>query len=314
MSAEKSRIIIVGVLALCLLACVALLRPQDRHGVPETTFWNGKFSMPANFNVVAVGDSRVLHGINMQAFEDEGFGKGLNFGFRGASTDSEYFTAAAERFGDRGKKILIVGITPNGFTDNAMASSGFSQKRDDYEDKSSEYSLKHYFGAFSMPSWYRSIEQRFQPVKLAEISRFASGRKNLLQETYHPNGWIESAHEKPNEDYALRFFKVRFDGNPPQPKNIDMACECLKSLIDSGVEVFAFKPPVSDSMTEIETEKSGFDYAAFERKFSELGGVWIDVDASRFQTYDGSHLISESAREFSQWLATTIGSRMSDGN
>ena len=315
MSAEKIRIVVVAVLALSLLTCIALLRPQDKHGVPESRFWNRKFSEPATFDVVAAGDSRILYGVDPQAFEDAGLGKSLNFAFKASPSNEDFYTAATERLSGQGKKILVLGITPLGFTPSSSTSSGFSQKRDDF--KASTYTIPTLYGdriqtnipALRFPG---AIEQRFQPVKLAEIRRFATGRKNPLQETYHPNGWIESAHKKPNEDSALRFYKVRFDGNLPELARIETACKSLAAFIESGVHVFAFKPPVSDSMDELENEKSGFDYADFEKRFSDIGGVWIDVDAPSFKTYDGSHLESKSAREFSQWLANAIKSRLKD--
>ena len=303
MSAEKIRTIAVFALALGLLLAFAVIRPLDQHGVAETKFWNQKFTAPAEFDIVAAGDSRILHGIDGTAFKEAGLGSCLNFGFRGTGLNADYLQSAQDRLSEQGKRILVLGITPNNFTPNSAVSSGFTQKRDDV--KASKYSA---------PAWYGDIERRMQPAKLAEISRFARGRKNPRQETLHLGGWSEAAHNKPDEDYALRYYKVRFDNNAVQPQRIDDACQFLKTSIENGVRVFAFKPPVSESMTQLENEKSGFDYAEFIDKFSQVGGVWIDVDAAKFKTYDGSHLESASAREFSQWLAVTIKSRVREGD
>ncbi len=303
MSTEKVRILTVAVLALSLLVAIAILRPRDKHGIPESTFWQNKFSGPAEFDIVAAGDSRILHGVNVEEFENAGLGKALNFGFRGTPANEEYFSMAAERLGDGDKqKILVLGITPNGFTANAVTTNGFNQKLKDFEAAKKS--------RFSTPVWFAAIEQRFEPAKLAEMMRVASRRKNPLQETYYPNGWIESSHQKPNEDYALRFFNVRFDGNAADPVRVKSACEYLQTLIGKGVRVVAFRPPVSDSMSVVEDEKSGFEYTEFKKTFSDLGGIWIDVDPAKFKTYDGSHLNSASAREFSKWLAMTIKSRL----
>lgn len=303
MSTEKKRMIAVALLATILLTAFAIVRPMDRHGVPETKFWYDKFASPADFDVVVAGDSRILHGIDMQPFSDQGLGKGLNFGFQGAAANDEFVDASAARLNDRGKKVLVLGITPNGFTANSIATNGYKEKLREY--KKTKFTLPNFLGA---------IVQRFRPLALADIRRMASGRKNPLQRIHHADGWVESRHAKPNEDSALRFYKVRFDGNPIQTNEIELTCETVKERVTDGVKVFGFKPPLSASMIELENEKSGFDYGDFVAKFSAAGGVWIEVDASQFKTYDGSHLESESATEFSSWLAAAIKSKLGEAN
>jgi len=299
MRIEKIRVAIVALLALVMLASIALFRPVEGHGVPEASFWNGKFSGAGEFDVVAAGDSRTLYAVNMEPFEKTNLGRGMNFGFRGAALDSEFLDSAVELLSSDGKKILVLGVTPNAFTANSLASNGFHQKRDEYKDSVSV-----------MPQWWIRLLQQYQPLTLGELGRLARGKKNPLQKTYHPNGWIASDHRKPNEDSALRFYKVRFDGNPVQAKLIDAACQSVKQFREQGIRVFAFKPPVADAMTALENDKSGFVYEEFVEQFTAAGGVWLDVDPASYSTYDGSHLQSESAVKLSQWLASQIADRI----
>jgi len=263
---EKTKLILTLVLACVLLAVIASLRPENSHGVPMTRFWNNKFRVASQFDIVAAGDSRVLHGLDMQQLEEAGLGQGFNFGFRGSPSSPEYISAASDCLSDDGKRILVLGITV----------------------------------------LWRQIEQKFRPITLADAKRLVTRKRNPLQETWHANGWIEMSHKKPNVKSALRFYKVRFNGNMAKPDLVDKACESIAQSVRDGVRVFGFKPPVSTEMTELESEKSGFDYEAFVKQFETAGGVWIDVDPSQFETYDGSHLHSESATAFSKWIANEI--------
>lgn len=291
---EKTKLILTLVLACVLLAVIVALRPENSQGVPMTQFWNNKFRVASQFDIVAAGDSRVLHGLDMQQLEEAGLGQGFNFGFRGSPSSPEYISAASDCLSDDGKRILVLGITPNGFTKNAVSTSGFSQKRDDFKS------------SWEAPVLWRQIEQKFRPITLADAKRLVTRKRNPLQETWHANGWIETSHKKPNQKLALRFYKVRFNGNMAKSDLVDKACESIAQSVRDGVRVFGFKPPVSTEMTELESEKSGFDYETFVKQFESAGGVWIDVDPSQFQTYDGSHLHSESATAFSKWIANEI--------
>ena len=70
---------------------------------------------------------------------------------------------------------------------------------------------------------------------------------------------------------------------------------------------FAFRPPASEKMEDLENAKSGYDETLIKREFSNAGGIWIDIkDRYAYKTYDGSHLTSESARLLSKYLAKFV--------
>ena len=59
-------------------------------------------------------------------------------------------------------------------------------------------------------------------------------------------------------------------------------------------------------MVELEKELSGFNQAEFVDAFKEAGGIWIDIDPTAYDSFDGSHLQSQSALELSRDLALKI--------
>ena len=296
---ENLRIYMVAVLAVILLAIVAWIRPVEDHGMPIANFWSSKFTNERNFDIVAAGDSRILHGLSMAPFSELGIGTGHNFGFRGSPANVDYYSNAVKYLGDEGQRILVLGITPNGFTEYARHSNGYKQKKQEYLGRSP-----------AVPYWIGYAEQALQPMTIGEVYRTIIGRQNPLQLTYHSDGWIESAHEKPNEDYSLRFFNVHFDNNLAQPANVAAVCAYIKKCTDEGIRVFALRPPISESMSAVEDKTSGFEYKQFVKDFSEAGGVWLEVDPEKFGTYDGSHLNADSAIAFSNWVASQIQAKI----
>ena len=74
----------------------------------------------------------------------------------------------------------------------------------------------------------------------------------------------------------------------------------------SEIRVYGFLVPTCKQMVEIENELSGFNQAEFIAAFKKAGGIWIEFDPTAYDSFDGSHLQSESALEFSHDLASKI--------
>lgn len=296
---EKSRTLLVGVVAIVLLVVVTLLRPVEEHGLPYANFWEIKFSDEGNYDIVAAGDSRVLHGLSMEPFEEFIAGRAFNFGFRGSAFTEDYLAAAAKHLSVDGERVLVLGITPNGFTEFAKHSNGYDQKVKEYGQRK-----------FKTPYWMGLAEQRLQPMTIGEAYRTVSGRQNPLQLTFHEDGWVESSHANPNEDHLLKFYSVHFNNNLATAENVDTTLKQIQQFVSEGIRVIAYRPPLSQSVQDAEDKNSDFDYGNFAEEFTKVGGVWIEVDPTKYQTYDGSHLSHESAREFSKWLASEIKNQL----
>jgi len=295
---EKTKIVLVCLVAGVATLLLLLIRPVEEHGVPIASFWSKKVTAGAEYDLVAVGDSRVLYGLNPEPFEQLGLGSSLNFGFRGAPSTDQYHQAAIDKLSDNGKRIFLLGLTPLSFTEYARHSNGFDEITGRYSNQS------------ITPEWFASLQQRFDPMTLGELARIVRGRVNPLQQTYHSNGWIESAHQKPNLDHALGLYSIQFDGNQALSSNVENCCEFLEKCVGQGIEVIGFRMPIPDSMKKLEDERSGLDYRHLAKRFSEIGAKWIEVDTARFATYDGSHLNHEGAHEFSAWLAGEVQSHL----
>ena len=72
--------------------------------------------------------------------------------------------------------------------------------------------------------------------------------------------------------------------------------------------------PVYSKLKILEDSLSGFDddiaKTKTKTKIINNGGKWLDIDESRYSTYDGSHLDGASARLFSVHIAKKIKAQL----
>ena len=60
-------------------------------------------------------------------------------------------------------------------------------------------------------------------------------------------------------------------------------------------------------MVDLENKLSGFNEEEFKTNLSNYGGIWIEVNQTKYLSYDGSHLDYLAAKEFSKDVAKLIG-------
>ena len=59
-------------------------------------------------------------------------------------------------------------------------------------------------------------------------------------------------------------------------------------------------------------EDALYDETRVKQAFSDAGGIWLDLPADAYQTYDASHLTTESSQRFSRDLAVKIKDCLTD--
>jgi len=324
MDKHKLRIISVFILAVLLMAAVVVLRPSTDSGLSKTLFWRQKLESGQVNEIVAVGDSRVLHCIVPEQFSSEGIEPGLNLGFRGAALNEKLVEFAASKLKGQGQRVLLIGVTPNSFTPNANQSNGFEQEQKNLkaatfrfpnwlsnmfsanQSNSSGENQEQLSPAIRLPNWLSNILDRLQPSSLAEVTRVARGKTKPKSEHFHETGWIDTTHASPNEKEALKFFRHRFDQNQADAKRIGQLHSLVQEYSTRGILVVCFRPPVTKEMAELEDSHSGFSYAQFKNDLAGAGGIWIDAEDPELKSYDGSHLDGDSARKLSATLAIKI--------
>jgi hypothetical protein len=108
----------------------------------------------------------------------------------------------------------------------------------------------------------------------------------------------------PNDEIEP-YRKVFFD-NSVDSAIIDILIRQTKQWSRAGIHVYAFRPPTTHNMIQLENELSGFDEKNFKIRFANAGGTWLDVNQTAYVSYDGSHLHRDAALQFSLDLAEIL--------
>ncbi len=301
-SASDRRIIFCVSMAALAVVGILFLRPVKQQGLRESLFWYLKVHPESKCNVVVAGDSRVLQGVDPSSMHSV-LGdklKVVNVGFRSAALEPEYLEFTRGLFESESPKLLLLGVTANAFTPQSLVDNGFIEQKKLGSQR-----------PYALPSWCVLLERKFQPFAVREIVSLVLGRSKAGNyETFHANGWLEADRIPRNPESAFALYRRRFNGNQVDPHAVRELVEQVRSLVDGGVQVVGFEPPIPDEMKTIEDTHSGFDRANFKQLFCEAGGVWLDLDRSRYVTVDGSHLAPESAQQLSKDLATEVQSAL----
>ncbi|MDX1928107.1 MAG: hypothetical protein SFV81_16390 [Pirellulaceae bacterium] len=284
--------------ALVFIALVVLVRPVKQQGIRESLFWYLKMYPASKCDVVVAGDSRVLQGIDPASMK-KAWGDSLqviNVGFRSAALERQYLDFARDLLKNDSKKVLLLGITANAFTPQSLTDNGYLEQK--------KMGSKR---PYAIPAWCVLLERKFQPFSIRELVGLIRGRtKSGNYETFHESGWLEADLVPRNPEGAFALYRRRFDGNQASQATIDALIAQVKELVGEGIAIVGFEPPVPDEMQSIEDTHSGFDRGAFKEMFCRAGGIWLEIDRSRYLTVDGSHLAPESAQLLSQDLAADV--------
>ena len=124
-----------------------------------------------------------------------------------------------------------------------------------------------------------------------------------LKGSKHVDEIVPYVSEQHLED-VLKSFKidVRIIGDEYKEKNFTGRTYCE----EKGIEIFAYSPPTSKKMREIETGMSGLDMNELQVQLNAIGVHWIEVDINNYTSYDGSHIFSESAERLSVHIGESI--------
>jgi hypothetical protein len=284
-----------------------LMRTDNRFAGAPKWYWMEKLVWPATADVVVVGDSRVYRGVDPVAFS--AFGTTRNFGFSSAKLTDDYLGRAAAILNPSGRRIMLVGIS-------LFAIPGRSDTQEGFQDAKRELAkLRLPLGiARVVAQWELALEplalDAWNPLASAAMSSAAQVGRALAdkyQQTFHPDGWVESDRVV-LDPVALGLTSVRqsFPVGFDRKAQVSGLLASMHRLVEDGVCVCAFRPPVPTEVATLEDSLNYLDYTEFAKSCESIGVRWIDVDPSGLRSYDGSHLDGVSARIVSDRLALGV--------
>lgn len=263
--------------------------------VPDS-FWSQKINAPESYDVVLLGDSRIYYGVSPQAMntvlEDYDI---LNFGFSGGGLNPEMYDAAEHKLADDGERIIVLGISPHSLTANSQTNDHYHTIHADTGNSTQLY----------LPF---EVDIAFQPFTIEDIVATVTNNppSPLLYRSPHADGWIASYNAPPNIQGGVIAYQRNLTDNDIVPQLIDDLITQVGQWQQAGICVYVFRPPIAPEVLEVEQVMTSFDEIDIRDRLQNNGAIWLDFDASNYETYDGSHLHVDSARQFSVDIAEAI--------
>ena len=285
----RERVALCLVLALFMLFGIGYLRRDDPGQCIDR-----RLGLAQCCDVVVAGDSRVFFGVSTIVMERELPGlRVINYGFFGNGYSDEYLTSIEKMFDPASRqKIVVLGITPSSLTADSIKHNSFIAEK---QRLASQTVLERYSReslAFTEPMRYGAFLHMFVPGERADPVSFSDGQGRVVRPI------------RPEE--ALGNYRLLFIGNPVADQAVDNLMDRVGEWRQAGIGVYAFRPPTTRAMVELEQRMSGFDETGFKTRFAAVGGTWLDIDQYRYLSYDGSHLHSDGAIQLSIDLSDRI--------
>ena len=253
---------------------------------------------------VIAGDSRVMRGVSPGALLEAAgsTGEAINLGFAAVGYSSEYLDAIAAACA--ADCVIVLGITPLSLTPRASEANVFLANR---ERPEAELWLEAQVG---------SLLALTAPLDISDTLAAVTGKSRpVFDVRNHEDGWAETYRDPEAPGEALRLYPAQFAHNRVSPEVERRLMDRVEewSSPSRGWKVVGFRPPTTPAMERLEAEDGGFSEESFVAEFEARGGAWITLPNRGFDTYDGSHLRGDAAREASRAIGAQIRGLLTPG-
>lgn len=289
--ASKLGIITAGILTPIVVYIFGICLPKlPSSQMSMDAFWANKIASSKKYDIIFIGDSRIYRGVNPSIVSQITSSSTFNYGFSAAGLDSSLIFSGIKQLDEDGKKMIIFGITPSSFT----------------EEASKNEHLKTLEKISSKDLWIRKniypYLQFFDSYNLSEIKK-AIKHESYSQEC-QADGFIYSNKFPSDSLAALNDYTAYFKRTSLSKLQLNKFLNILKQLNSRGIRCYAFRVPISSPMSVLESQY--FDFDAFKIKLESTGAQWISIPQYGFISYDGSHLNGPSANKLSGILGDSI--------
>ncbi len=291
--ALAKRSILVALVVFAVMSAPLMLMYDRRE--PSDAFFAKKLVAGDDHDIVFVGDSRALYGINPAKLEGL---RGYNFSFLGMGMQDKVLDHAKSLIDPNSKqKTIVVTLSrPNLSEWNQTAQHYFTYAN------ISPFEMKNLllFGDYA----------KF--FKVNPDPRALGGRKGYINE--YNNGFAAKIGVDAKDQTTKRDEKLaKSKATHVSPRVIDEVAKWIRGAKAEGYNVLVLRIPTSERMYKVETEKLGLDIPSLRKQMEDAGATWIDTPLydDRMPSYDGSHLSGKSAQVFSEELSKSISQVLS---
>lgn len=294
----KYKIIFFLPIALVIVIALKLVLPTPNLNDAYRDYcWVKKTHSTEQFNVLAIGDSRVYRGVNPEFLLNENSDlNAVNLGYSSAGFSKEYLSFVSRRIKENGQRVVLCGITPYSFTPEALKNEHYHS----FLDKNKNEVFK-----ILLLSGYLKNLSRYSPAEIWDYYNDVP-ITHLYYRDYRENGWVESYKIPFDSTSGLGPYRINFIDNTVDKNAEEEYLKWVKDMSAEGIKIVGFRPPSTLAMEQLEDSLSGFNYSKFIEGFEKNGGVWLEFSRSDYVSYDGSHLHYKSANKFTKYLAQEI--------
>ena len=271
----------------------------------ESSFWQEKVKADPRYAAVQLGDSRTYRGANPEIISRILSLKCYNLGFSSGGLNEEIFRLAETKLSPSAPKtVIILGISPLTLSEESRSNEHYrhilSQKEPAFEQKQI---LQIFFTPMDKDRW--STIRKF-------INRKKQEKVRKAPETFQGSGWTSSNRpfSQSGYDRGLEIYRIQTQNYEFSPQSLAELIRYVKIWKKRGFFIFAYRPPTSKEMEDI--ENTAYDEERVKKAFSDAGGIYLEFPVNAYQTYDASHLTTESANLFSRDLSIKIQSFLTD--
>lgn len=295
---RKERILYLFVFVVIAVTAITLTRSDESvQSIENKRYWISKTHSDETFPVVFAGDSRVFRGIAPSEFEAVTGMEAINLGYSSNGFHPQYLDFLEERLDKSADNpIIVLGISAHSFSRNGSGSYAYRAEVNRRKEEVMQYM-----------NFYQ-LSKLFSPLQI--LKTFGLAEKNNFRANYHIkyhfDGWMESYWDRRDTTNSDISYKVIFKDNQYNAAAAGILFRKVQKWTEEGITVVAYRSPTTQSIRMLEDSLSGFKIEPFREELIESGAHWIEVDRSKYQTYDGNHLESESARKFTRDLAEEI--------
>jgi len=297
---RKERLLYLAILlGLGILAITVFRNDYNLQTIETRRYWINKTFSREKSDVLFAGDSRIYRGISPEVFEHESPGRSaFNLGYSSNGFHPDYLDFVKSRLDTTASQpVIVLGISSTNFSRRESKSEHYHRER--FDRKREEVVIYMYFYDYL---------KTFTPMDLSIVLgiRTVNPFKDNYKSIYHMDGWCESYWETPDSTYTLKYFQDIPENSRLDSANLEILLNRVREWTDEGIVVFAYRSPSTYAIRQVEDSISGLSYPPFIHEMEDRGAHWIDVDRSRYESYDGNHLERESARKLTADLAHEI--------
>jgi hypothetical protein len=290
-------VLLTGVILIALLN-VGLHILKSASGDPkeqEKKFLQCKINPGQRYDMVLLGDSRCLTGVDPSILEKRLSLRVYNDSFSGGGLNQTIYTHVQKNIlktSPEKIRAVVFCITPLTLSSAGRENKAYYQIIGEMKQKQDLFTQ------------YGSL--LFKRIRTREIK--AVFRKKKPDYVYHKNGYLErfSIAKAKAQRNGMRQYKVMFSSLTFPEISLKELAEQTRQWRKENIAVFAFYPPSRPTMEDLE-RNSAWDWKKTIQVFRDAGGIYLEIDnRDQYNAYDSIHLASGDSKKLSEDLAKKI--------